>query len=90
MWIKTKDRLPENSGRVLIWYSKADFNRGGMFIPGVSIGHYIKELDEFRPQGCMGDFKDDISHWMPLPKDPSVYHDNDPGCIYCDEEDYEY
>lgn len=62
-WIKTTDQLPPDQEHVLIWYLKAERYSN----PGVYIGYYIETLDEFRVLGASGDFRDFITHWMPMP-----------------------
>jgi len=65
-WISTAPGhpLPKPNETVLIWYNqKPDGWR-------VYLGRYIHQLDQWRPEGGNGDFRDLISHWRPLPASP--------------------
>lgn len=66
-WIKTTDQLPQDHEHVLIWYLRAGWDNS----PGVYIGYYISSLDEFRVLGAMGDCRNFITHWMPMPDEPA-------------------
>lgn len=56
--------FPKDGERVLIWY------RDSLDGPQVEIGRYLHRLDQWRPVGGNGDFRDRITHWMPLPARP--------------------
>lgn len=64
-WFDKRDRLPPDDLRVLIWHVN-DAPRPDR----VDFGRYIKILNQWRPQGCCGDFSDHVSHWAFLPDAP--------------------
>ena len=75
-WISVEDRLPEEDQKVIYYFEHT----------GVDIGFYkrIKYPKEFIGStgdvygnqfiGNAGFLTDDVTHWMPLPKNPKVTH----------------
>jgi hypothetical protein len=61
-WISVKERLPEDSGEVLIFTASHS----------VYVSHYKKHRNTFTAYGVQSVLITDIktTHWMPLPNPP--------------------
>lgn len=59
-----RDTMPENQ-RVLVWVT-GRMSRGLNFGSGYRVGGKLFA----NPEGCNGDWTDDISHWAPIPAGP--------------------
>jgi len=64
-WISVKDGLPE---------TKLDENVLVYTTSGVVISRLVKEYGNFVWQLPWGNFTEDVTHWMPLPKPPQDAH----------------
>jgi hypothetical protein len=62
-WIDRKERLPEQSGEVLVWIG----DTWGVGVTQVAVSCYYAETGRF---GVDSDFQA-VTHWMPLPVGPN-------------------
>jgi len=69
-WIKLRDKLPPPNTYVLIWWTHGSLDENGKYKPGVYIGSYRSKVDEVRALGGNYDARNEISHWMHMPKEP--------------------
>lgn len=70
-WISVKDQLPIDGQHVLAII----FKNGIFFIPFTTChkgGGYFRGEEEDNVEDPIGDYSEDISHWMPLPEPPKL------------------
>jgi hypothetical protein len=61
-WISVKDRIPSAEGDYMVWIDGSG-DRGDI-TPGVRAPFYFFKK-------C-GKFRDDVTHWQPLPESPTA------------------
>lgn len=60
-WISVKERLPENTGEVLVWPS---------FYGRPSVARFWAIARSWQQTNVTGDVNEYVTHWMPLPDPP--------------------
>lgn len=60
-WISVEERMPEELEQVLFWHT---WGGASYVVTGRRYG------DELRIIGSNNDYRDTITHWMPLPDGP--------------------
>jgi len=70
-WIDSNNP-PDTDRRVLIWWLRATEDKLFNPIPGDAFGRYLQVLKQWRPDGCNGDWNDEVTHWAEVPTGPTA------------------
>lgn len=100
-WIKCSDRMPEKDIAVLIWNDSDEASIGYLDdwieewrINGITNKSEMVEKTDFRWRCDEYMTIHDVTHWMPLPKQPEDNDDEDPwdeevfDHTHCNHEEY--